>query len=93
MYNSKAQISFLKQLVLVLVALAVLVAVFLHFSGIGFTNIGKCIDNYDQDSLPDCEDSCPCVSGVHENHGCPPNYKITGINQGAEDQSCLKKKK
>lgn len=79
-------------MILVLVILVIIVAITVTFFGRGFANIGCNLDNYDKDQLPDCQDSCPCVSGAIENKGCPAGYKITGTDQGIEDKSCLKKK-
>lgn len=93
--SKKAAFTYLREMVIAVIILILLIAVFVKYTGIGFSDIGKQLalaGDCDKDGVINRLDACPCDKidrGISANRGCPDGYKITGKQIGKEDASCL----
>ncbi len=89
------------ELVWIVAIIALVLLFLLIYTGIWTKLFGKSVtivnnninlgDDNDNDNIINLNDKCPCASGISENQGCPPGYKIQGNDLGSETKNCFSK--
>ena len=96
MRNKKSNIvtDHLGEFVILIVAIIVIVAIYVKFSGSGSQAIDDRLGwtgDFDGDGISNFNDKCDCAIGGQENDGCPNNVDIEDSEELKElDQECKK---